>query len=343
MEEEKIVLDENQEIEKNLLRDRAKKADDITDEKYNLCNKINRDMVEEYFTVNGQLSAESKKQYTSCLRQFFYFVYTDLRDKPFYSITKRDFMKFMAYLQGRGLSSSAQGLRKSAVSSFCNYIENIVADDMEECKMFRNFTRGLPAIAKTQTYEKKPVTEEEYEKMVKYLTQEKKYLALAWVVTAYNVGARRAELIQFKTEMLNYKPVEGANYIISHKVRGKGKSEQGKILEYMIPLQVLDVWKLWIDNRGFESEYIFATNFGGKVRKLGKSWADDLCSGLLSEICGRRINPHIFKSTCITHMLESGKSISLVSKYIAHHENVATTQSFYDLRNFDEEKKSLFD
>ena len=51
MEEEKIVLDENQEIEKNLLRDRAKKADDITDEKYNLCNKINRDMVEEYFSV----------------------------------------------------------------------------------------------------------------------------------------------------------------------------------------------------------------------------------------------------------------------------------------------------
>ena len=59
--------------------------------------------------------------------------------------------------------------------------------------------------------------------------QEQKYLPLAWVVTAYNVGARRAELIQFKTEMLNYKPVEGANYIISHKVRGKGKSEQGKI------------------------------------------------------------------------------------------------------------------
>ena len=36
-------------------------------------------------------------------------------------------MKYMSYMQERGLSSSAISLRKSAISSFCNYIENVVA------------------------------------------------------------------------------------------------------------------------------------------------------------------------------------------------------------------------
>ena len=32
-------------------------------------------------------------------------------------------------------------------------------------------------------------------------------------------------------------------------------------------------------------------------------------------------------------MLESGKDIKTVSKYVAQHEDVSTTQAFYDLRD----------
>jgi site-specific recombinase XerD len=187
------------EINKNMLRPIAEKLYEITDEMWGKINSENRELVEEYLDVNKQLSPKTKATYVSALRQFFWFVYEKLSDKAFYKITKRDFMKYMSYIQERGLSSSAIGLRKSSVSSFCNYIENVVADDVEEYKGFRNFTRGMPAIAKNQVYNKVPITFEEYEKLIIALEEKQDYLGLAWVATAFNVGCRRAEFIQFKT------------------------------------------------------------------------------------------------------------------------------------------------
>ncbi|MEX0598113.1 MAG: site-specific integrase, partial [Candidatus Paceibacterota bacterium] len=64
-------------------------------------------------------------------------------------------------------------------------------------------------------------------------------------------------------------------------------------------------------------------------------------SEVLSHILGRRINVHIFKNSCITMLLERGVDINLVSKFVAHHEDVSTTQ-IYDLRDFEEEKGRIF-
>ena len=344
-EDEVLEIDfKNKTVKLNMLKKRAKKAPDITDDIWKLCNKENRAMYDEYFSTQKQLSEDTRTQYRTCLKQFFYFVYTDLNDKPLYKITKRDFMKFMAYLQDRELSSSAIGLRKSSVSSLCNYVENIVADDDENYATFRNFTRGMPPIPKTQTYSKEPVTLEEYELMKKYFLQHKKYLPLAYLVTLWGLGCRRSEAIQFKTEILDYEVPEGATYIMSHTVRGKGAGKDGKPLEYMIPLEVLDYWRLYVENRDFESDYIFARlNENGEPIKISRQWSNRLCERVLSKIVGRRITNHNFKATIVTRMLESGIDMAIVSKEIAHHNDVATTQSFYDLRKFEDKKKQIFD
>ena len=39
----------------------------------------------------------------------------------------------------------------------------------------------------------------------------------------------------------------------------------------------------------------------------------------LSDILGRRINPHLFKASCVTYLLETGRPLEAVSKYVAHH------------------------
>lgn len=330
-------------IELNMLKNKADRIPELTDEEFKQkCNQENVDMMYEFIRANKQLSPESRRQYIVCLKQFFYFVHTDLRDKPFYKISKRDFINYLGYMQERGLSSSAINLRKSACSSFCNYIENIVADDMEECKNFRNFTRGMPKVNKTQVYDKVPITKDEYDKMMKYLEEKEHWLAMAWVATAFHVGCRRSEMVQFKTEILNYPIKEGKTYVLSHVVRGKGEGIEGKPLKYMIPLEVLKYWKLWIEKRGYEHEYIFTTKTHGVVGMMDKAWGNHLCTKVLSEICGRRINPHLFKASCITYMLEQGKDIKLVSKYIAQHEDVSTTSSYYDLRTFEDELDDLF-
>jgi len=330
------------EINKNMLRERAEKLDEITDEMWIKINKENRELVKEYLTVNKQLSNKTKIQYTSCLRQFFYFVFTDLDDKVFYKITKRDFMKYMSYNQERGLSSSAIGLRKSSVSSFCNYIENVVMDDVLEYKGFRNFTKGMPSISKNQVYDKIAITEDEYKMMMKSLEESKNYLGLAWVATAFNVGARRTELIQFKKEILDYEIIEGQNYVLSHVVRGKGASVDGKPLRYMINFDALKYMKLWIENRNHESNYIFTVKYNGKINHISEGWANGFCQDVLSPICKRRINPHLFKASCITFLLDKGVDLKIVSKYVAQHNDTSTTSNFYDLRDFEEEKNNIF-
>ena len=329
-------------IEKNILRQPAVKINPITDKMWKKVNSETRDLVEEYLGVSKQLSPRTKEQYTTCLKQFFYYVFEQMRDKPFYKITKRDFMKYMSYMQDRGLSSSAIGLRKSSISSFCNYIENIVMDDVEEYKNFRNFTRGMPSIAKNQVYNKVAITKDEYDLMIKTLEAKNDYLGLAWVATAFNVASRRAEIIQFKTEILNYDIADGQNYVLSHVVRGKGKSIDGKPLRYMINDEALKYMKLWIENRKHESEHIFTVKYGGVIKPISTSWANDFCKNILSPILGRRVHPHLFKASAISYLLGKGVDLKVVSKYVAMHEDTSTTSKFYDLRDFEEEKNNIF-
>lgn len=330
------------EVKKNTLREPAKKLDEVTDEMWMKVNSEYRELAEEFLTVQD-LSPASKKQYTSVLRQFGWYMYNSMNNKQFYDITKRDFIRYLSYIRDkRMMSSSAIGMRKSVVSSLCNYIENVVAEDDKNYKLFRNFTRGLPSIPRNRVYEKVKVTKDEFDMMMNVLEGDKNWLGMAWLATAFLVGARRAEIVQFKTEILDYPLVDGQNYVMSHVVRGKGHSFDGKKLEYMIPLEVLPYWKKWIEERGYESEYVFTTKYDHEIKAMSSAWANDFCTNILSDILERRINVHIFKNSCITYLLESGVPMHLVSKYVAHHNDISTTQ-IYDLRDFEEEKNKIFD
>lgn len=329
-------------IEKNMLRNRADKADAITDEMWLQVRNEHRDLVAEYLSVSTHLSKNTLKQYESGLRHFFWWVHEILNDKPLEKISKRDFMRYMSYMQNRGLSSSGINFKRSAVSSFNTYIENIVSDDDRETYgMFRNFTRGIPPTPKNQVYSKEPITYEEYRLLIDTLVEDENYLGVAWVATAFNVGARRAEIPQLKTEILNYQIPDDANYVLSHTVIGKGQAG-GKPLEFMVNREALKYMQLWIDKRGYEHEYIFTTRYGGKIDVISDSWANYFCSDVLSDIIGRRVNPHIFKASAITYLLDNGVPMHLVSKYVAHHESIETTSQHYDLRDFEEERGEIF-
>lgn len=329
------------EVKQNTLREPAKKQAEVTEEMWLQVNEDYRLIVDEFISVQD-LSPASRKQYTSVLRQFGWYLFSSMNDKPFYKITKRDFLRYLSFIRdNRKMSSSAISLRKSVVSSLCNHIENVIADEEENYKGFRNFTRGLPAIARNRVYEKVKVTKDEFDSMMKILEEDQNWLGMAWLATAFLVGARRSEIIQFKSEIMDYKVPEGQNYVLSHVVRGKGPSTDGKPLEYMVPLEVLPYWQKWIDTRGYESEYVFTTRYGNEIKAMSSAWANDFCTNVLSDMLERRINVHIFKNSCITYLLESGVPMHLVSKYVAHHNDISTTQ-IYDLRDFEEEKNQIF-
>lgn len=331
-------------IEKNMLRDRAQKLPEVTDEMWKLVNAEYRELVEEYVSVQNH-SPATKKQYISGLRQFGYYVYDSMNNKPFYKITKRDFLRYMSYLRdNRKMSSSAISFKKACVSSLCNYIENVIVgeEEFKEYKLFRNFTRGLPPIPKNKVYEKVKITYEDYKEMMAVLKDDENYLGMAWLATAFNVGARRSEIIQFKSEIAKYEFPEESTFIYSHNVRLKGRGEDGKIEPYMINREAIDYINLWLEKRGYDHEHIFTTKYNGSIVQMSASWADYFCANVLTDILGRRINPHLFKASCVTYLLEQGIKLELVSKYVAHHENVATTIAHYDLRDFEEEKNQIF-
>lgn len=331
-------------INKNMVRDRALRLPDVTDEMYNQCNQETREMIQEFFDNKSQLSKDTKTQYKSALRQFAYWLHENCNDKPLYKIKKRDFSRFMSYLVNRGMSSSGLKFKKSAISSLCGYILDYIVDDedFEEYSRFRNFTTVFKIEALNYVYEKIPVSEEEYNKLKEALLDDENYEALAWVACAFNCGARRGGIRQFKVECIKDGIPEGKNYVFSNVVREKGKGSDGKRVKYMINKECIDYINLWLEHRGYEHEYIFTTNYGGEYHMISREWANDLCTNVLSDILGRRINPHLFKASAITNLLEHGKSMKTVSKYVAQHNSIETTSKFYDLRQ-DEDIDDLFD
>lgn len=324
-------------IEKNMIRERAGKLPVITVEMYKKCNYETREIVEEFFAAKSQLSKDTRVQYRSALNQFVYWLYENAMDKPLYKVKKRDFVRFMSYLVNRGMSSSGLKFKKSAVSSLCKYIEdNIVDDDdMIEFSKFRNFTTSFTDIPKNHVYEKVAISEEEYRKLLDVLIDDENYAAACWVACAFNTGARRGGIVQFKTECVRDGIPEGKSYVLTNKVREKGRGADGKVVQYMLNEEAIKYIQLWLDKRGYEHEYIFTTKYGGEIKQMSREWAANLCSDTLSDILGRRINPHLFKASAVTNLLEKGKDIKLVSKYIAQHNDVSTTMSFYDLREDD--------
>lgn len=332
------------EIEMNMIRERALKLESVTDEMYMKCNSETREMVEEYFSAKPNLSPDTKTQYRSALRQFIYWIYASCSDKPIYKIKKRDFIRFMSFLVNRGMSSSGLKFKKSAISSLCGYIEDNVTEDedMPEYSKFRNFTTAFKDITLNYVYEKIPISETEYNKLKEVLLDDENYMALAWVACAFNTGSRRGGIVQFKTECIKDGIPEGKSFVLSNKVREKGRSSDGKVCQYMINNECLKYINLWLEKRGYENEYIFTTNYGGGIKRASREWASSLCTDTLSDILGRRINPHLFKSSAITHLLEQGKDMKTVSKYVGQHNDISTTQNFYDLRP-DSGMDDLFD
>jgi len=329
-------------INKNMLRVIAEKLPEVTNEMFETCNPENLKLIKEFEEMHPLLSTQTKNQYRSGVKQFTWWVKTALNDKAFYEITKRDFNRYLSYLINRGMSSSGIKFKKSCVSTICEYAERILSEEMQEYSKFHNFTKTDIKIPKNYVYNKIAISEEEYKILIDTLMEDKNYLAVAWVAGAYNSGARRGGLRGFKTEIV-YKPVEeGQEYIMSNFVREKGSSEDGKQCEYMIPISALYYLKLWVEKRGYEHEYLFTTKHNGIYNQISLGWADDLCSNILSDILGRRINPHLFKASAISNYLSNGMDLKFVSKNIGMHNDISTTSSFYDLRTFAEEKNGMF-
>jgi len=334
-------------IEKNMLRDRVKPSDEVTDEMWAEVNEFNREKVEEFLLESTHLSIQSQKQYRSALRIFYYWVHTSLNDKKIFEIKKKEFMRFQNALVRRGMSSSGIRLKRSSVSSMNKYLINFYEDD-DDFATFRNFVEGVPNPVLNKTYEKVVLSKEEIQLICDTLEESKQYQELAGFMLLYTSGCRRSELIQVKKSVAEYEQVkdpktgEPKGYYMTENVRGKGKGEMGEQYPLLFDDKVKYYMKLWLDSRGEDDcEYLFVSRYNGKVSQISTSTVNYWFKEIFSDILGRRVNPHITRSSRSTHILESGMDIKKAQQLLRHKDS-STTEKFYDLRKDKDDLSGVF-
>lgn len=335
----------------------AKHSDEITDEMWQQVNKFNRDLVNEFLESKIELSEKSRIQYESGLKIFFWWVYENLDNKNCVEIKKKEFIKYLNYLTNRGLSESAIKLKKSVVSSLCNYIMEFYED---EYPMFRTFvTSSMKVVQTGYVHEKVPLTTEEYEQLCKRLEELEKWQILAWLKFSYSTGCRRAESRQLLKEVTEYEPIvkqititdkdgnevqtESVKYK-THKIRCKGKSKIGKVRQLQFGQDAMDAIKKWLEVRGEDDcPYVFVVKHGdGTATQVGENVFNDWCSGLLTKLVGRRIHPHILRESRATNLVvEEGKSLETAQKLLGH-ESSETTSKHYVIREDTEDADEAF-
>ena len=335
----------------------AKRSNDITDEMWEQVNKFNRDMVEDYLSNQTHLSQKSLIGYSSSLRIYFWWVKENLNDKNCTEIKKKEFLRYLNWLNNRGLSESAMKFKKSSVSAFNKFIESFYED---EYPMFRNYVTTDMRIATTgKVHEKVPLTPEEMDFLCAELAKREEWQKLAYVKFTYSTGCRRAESRQLLKEVVNYEPkktmvkvtdedgveheVESISYK-THDIRCKGRSKLGKVRKLQYGQDVKDAFDKWLEVRGEDDcpyMFVIKQKNDGSVRQVGEDTFNSWCHGLFTKIMGRRVNPHIFRSSRATNLVcYQNRSIETAQKLLGH-ESSETTK-IYVVRDDDGDADDAF-
>lgn len=325
----------------------ADRIEEVTDEEWATVNKMNRDMVQDYLDNQTDLSIKTRAAYKSGLRIFFKYVKDYLFDKDFTKIKKKEFQKYLNWLTNRGLSDSAIKFKKASVSAFCNYIMMMYEEEMPT---FRNFTVGLKVVKTGYVHEKVPLTPDEYVALCEELEKREEWQKLAYLVFSYSTGCRRAEARQLLKEVVDYPAKEKKIKILdddgkeveavsrqyqTHVIRCKGKSVQGKPRKMKFGEDAMHWLKKWLDIRGEDDcPYMFVVKKkDGTARQVGESVFNDWCSGLFTEIVGRRVHPHIFRESRATNLVVYEHKSAEVAQKLLGHEDVSTTKNHYIIQN----------
>lgn len=330
----------------------AKRSEGITDEMWSEVLEFNRNMVQEYLDNQAELSAKTKIAYESGLKIFFYWVKTHLNNKSCLEIKKKEFVRYLNWLTNRGMSDSAIKFKKSCVSAFCNYIMMMYE---EEYPTFRSFVTSEMKVVKTgYVHEKVPLTPDEYIMLCEELEKRGEWQKLAYLVFSYSTGCRRAEARQLLKEIANYTPKEKVITVIdedgkeqkatsksylTHTIRCKGASVVGKPRKLKFGDDAMHWIKKWLEERGDDNcPYMFVIKTKDKetgkynTRQVAEGTFNSWCSGLFTEIVGRRVHPHLFRESRATNLVVYEHKSAEVAQKLLGHNDVSTTKNHYIIK-----------
>lgn len=332
-----------------------KKLPPVTEAEWNEVCEFNRKLYDEFLTNSVELSPKSLAAYHSSLRIWFNWVKDNLGNKKQIDIKPLEFKTFQNAMVARGCSSCDCANKRAAISSLNNYLVIYHAD---EFPTFHNFiSRAIPRPEKAAAHEKVPLTKEEFQHLIDVLTEQKDFQKVAYLKYTYDTGCRRAESRQVLKSYVDLKPVEKdvvvtdddgnkivkqVKYYVTPEIRAKGKGRTGKKRKLKFSQDTMDALKKWVEVRGDDDcPYMFVSKQNGELRQIGESGFNTWASGVFTEIVGRRVHPHLLRSSRATNIVvEEGKDISVAQKLLGH--NSSETTKIYVVKDDTDDLDELY-
>ena len=333
----------------------AKRSSGITEEEWQLVNEFNREMVEDYLANQTHLSDKSLVAYESGLKIYFNWVRENLKNKNCIDIKKKEFKRYLNWLANRDMSESAIKFKKSSVSAFNKFIENYYEDEYPN---FRNYVTSDMIVPKTgKVFDKVPLTPEEIDYLCKELAKMGEWQKLAYVKFTYSTGCRRAESLQLLKEVVDYKPnvkevtlydEDGKEYTAqtkayrTHDIRCKGRSKAGKVRKFLFGQDAMESIQKWLEVRGEDDcPYVFVIKNKEGTHQVSEQTLNEWCAGLFTDIVGRRVNCHLFRSSRATNLVvHEHRDLETAQKLLGH-ESSETTK-IYVVREDEEDAFEAF-
>ena len=316
----------------------------FTDEEYReLVHEEDQELVDDFLEQQSHLSDQTLKQYRSSLMIFLKWNHDKNRNKELTELKPRDGLRFQNYLLNEGLGTSAIKLRRSTVSSFYGYLEVFWSDEYPDVRNI--YSKAVPSVGSVKKKEKEPLTLNEIAKITEALEEREEWQKLAYFWFSIGSGARREEVRQVLREVANYdkfvKDGDEKNYYLTNKVRAKGKGREGKVRRHYITEEAMEYIQKWIrfreSNYDFDdNEHLFVTvNVSGeKVNQISASTFNVWCNEFSEYIDGKRVHPHLLRTTRATLLSDEGVDIRAIQKLLGHED--ASTTSIYIISDNDE-------
>lgn len=320
----------------------------VEDELWEKVNNENKKLITDFleYKTSSDKSPSTIKQYESVLRIFFVWNLKNNENKFFVDMKKREFVRFFNYMVMELKSSPNRIINvKATLSSLSNYIETILDDEYED---FRNIVSKIETVAKSTVRKKTIMTQDQVDECLKKLTDEESYQIACFFALAVASGARKAELLRFKTEYFSDDNIVfGSLYKTPEEIKTKGRSSRGKMLiKYVFVKQFKEYFEKWMEFRkenNIDSEWLFVIKRGDNYEQAdihnANSWAK-----IITKYLGTDFYAHACRHFYVTSARQSGLPDKIIQKLVGwSKESGGALLELYDDSDVEDTFEEYFD
>ena len=274
--------------------------------------------IDKYFNVHLVNEIEASNKTIDNYKYSFKLLFNYIEDNCSYKIqnftldkfTKDFILNFLSWTEtDRNNSISTRNLRLASIKSFTSFIFQYEIDNSELIKIMK--------IPRKKDIKKKPdvVTEEEIKILLSQPNTKikKGRRQLAILSLMYDAGLRIDELLSLKVKNINDQYFNTINVL-----HGKGNKQR----EIPISDDVSNILRIYINDYNLkEDDYLFSN-----------SKKEKLCSNAIRKIINKniklakkqdsnfpdKINPHKFRHSKATHLINKGVSVVEVKEFLGH-------------------------